>query len=186
MKVISLQGIESNGANSIHKVAGVCKEMGLKVQTIPYLLRIQKLYDRAVIDNIVKKIMAVYEPGDIIFAHSAGAMLTHHLIEWGANPPLIWFFNAALDRNITFPEKFTGQIINIYDRHDIVLFGAQLLPFNRIGAMGMMGYCGSYKNVVNLSFRHKHDNLDLGHGDYFEDEHLPQFSKLIKQTIKDI
>jgi hypothetical protein len=192
MKFIGLHGIYSNGEKSTSRVLNILSARGYNTTNVDYRMGLFTTYNDSKIKEIVDRVFDIYEDGDVIIAHSAGALITLRLLErlqlYARKIPIIWFLQGSLDRDARFPVDSYDRIYNVYDRHDIVLFLAQLLPGNNLGALGHFGYCGPSENVVNWRLRHDFelDEDAHGHGNVFDRGTIEVVVERIIESITEV
>lgn len=193
-KIIGLHGVRSNGSNSVDKLLSAVNHLDNEIQIVTnmeYSINVFETYHKKTIAKIVDQVLEIFEPGDHIVAHSAGALITWHLLQrlqiTKQKAGDIFFYNAALNTNIIFPPNTFRTIYNQCEPGDWVLFFAQLLPYNRMGQMGRVGYKNESTQPILDFYRDSDlDELDMNHGDYFKRTPLIREANRILTTITNV
>jgi len=187
MKYIGLHGILSKGNNSTDRILKLLDELDYTTMQFDYCISVFDLYYTKKLNKIVDMIESHYAEGDVIIAHSAGCVLTvllaNRLAKKGIEIPVVWFFNAAVNKNITLPSSI-GHLYNYRDMHDNVLLFTRLMQSKLVGDMGRVGYEGISKNVTDIHLRELLRNDFDNHGDLFDKKAVRKITyKIIIDTV---
>jgi hypothetical protein len=192
MNILGLHGVHSSGRRStdklLNEVHKQSPDIGI-VTNVDYDLSIFETYSKSKVATIVDSVYDVYQDGDVIVTHSAGAIVVHRLLaklkrNGRPAPQLIFMFNAALNTNIVFDPNSYGKIVNVCDTGDWALFFAQFLPFNDMGQMGRIGYKSNDPNKIKNIMNKDGEAQGLSHGDYFSDDQIERVASHVVRVIK--
>lgn len=174
-KIIGLHGVLTNGKASMKKQ--ILDELSYTHGWLTYhpsyfllpLLGYFSFFRRYYVNKVFRR----FSDGDHIIAHSAGCTITFWLLEelqkHNRKAGNIFFINAALDRDIKFPEHTYNKIYNFYEDDDFILYVSKLVPFHNYGTMGRSGYKGSSPNVTNFTdIVPNYSKTFLRHSDFFK------------------
>jgi hypothetical protein len=125
-----------------------------------------------------KKILEANKPGDILIAHSFGCLASVYAMQMGAKFDKVFFFGAAAEKDIDFPEGAFNTLYNIYSKDDPALWLGGHIPFHKFGYLGKEGYTGKDANVVNI------DASGNSHNSYSTPEHICDWVSFIEKALK--
>jgi hypothetical protein len=141
-KVLLVPGINTDGADNVHRLGAPLSDLGLEV--VPVTYRTARWYSaRWRRKSIAHTLLGLYDPGDSIVAHSFGCLVTYTAMEMGAEFGRVVFLSAAMERDARFPCHGMTKLLNLYNPHDRALTVGSMLPFGHpFGPMGRDGYAG--------------------------------------------
>jgi len=134
-------------------------------------------YFNSAVDRRAMAIVKVAQPGDIVIAHSFGCYATVRAMQKGASFDKVFFFAAACEPDIDIPDGAFGTLYNIHSPDDRALKLGRSLPGHVFGALGMTGYTGSNKRVINIEAK------GYDHNDYVTPRHLCHWTNFIESRI---
>jgi hypothetical protein len=124
-----------------------------------------------------KKIKEANKEGDILVAHSFGCLASTEAMKQGAKFDKVFFFGAACECDIEFPEGAFNKLYNIHSDEDWALKIGIKLPLHKFGGLGLKGYKGTDPRVENVSVK------GLGHNDYVTPRYLCEWVRFIDERI---
>lgn len=173
-KIIGIHGIFTNGKRNFcdRLFKHLTKTYNLQTSKPSYILLPLLGYFKFFRDLYVRIILKDFNDGDHIVAHSAGCTITlwtlQELAKTGRKAGHIWFLNAALDTDITFPSNTYIKIHNYHEPKDIIINFSNHLPKHPFGRMGRDGYNGYSANVFNyVNIVPRYQKSLLNHGSFF-------------------
>jgi len=183
MKVLLVNGIYSTGEQSVWKLGYELKQYGYEVTPVVYPMathwssrwKKRQLQDAEHFANH-------YEEGDAVIAHSYGCLITWRAMEIGARFSSIFYFSAAMPRNVYFPPTGMHELYNIYHPRDWVLKLGALMPLSWFGKLGYEGYHGMDPRVENVSAKIS-GRETKSHGRYFDDASVGFWASYVHQCI---
>lgn len=131
---------------------------------------------------IERRAMAVAEanksPSDCVLAHSAGCEISRRAMLKGAKFDKVFFFGAAVEDLAQFPSDAFNVLYNFYSEDDFALKVGEALPFDHpFGGMGLTGYAGDDKRIVNVKC------AGMGHNDYSKEPYLTRYSAKVQRLL---
>ncbi len=189
MKIIGLQGVYSDGHKNIGRLLHLLEQHNYKTYHKQYTLTIPETFCENEINDILDDIEPLVETGDVLLGHSAGCLLICKLLERlklrGVTIPVVWFFNAGVDRDRSLPDN-VSMLYNVVDPSDGVIAAAGILPYSELGSMGQKGYAGPNSNVIDISYEYDKQTTPLNHGEFFDSQIIGLPIEQILQSIASI
>lgn len=127
--------------------------------------------------RVAKKIIAQAKPDDCIVAHSFGCLATIEAFNMGLQVDKVFFFGAAAEKDVEFPDDAFTWLYNIHSDADTALSLGEKLPFHKFGTLGRDGYTGTCYKVRNVSVK------GLDHNDYVTPRWLCHWVRFIKERV---
>ena len=144
----------------------------------PRMWAVLAYFDKA-IQRRADKIIELYQPGDVLIAHSFGCLASIYAMR--KRPDMrfskVFFFGAAAEVDEYIPDCFQ-VLYNIHSEADSALFIGNKLPFHRFGYLGRDGYKGDNPRVLNIHAP------GMDHNDYVTPKHLCEWGKFIEDRIR--
>jgi esterase/lipase superfamily enzyme len=148
-------------------------------------------YDKERVIEAELALHKILDDGDSILAHSFGAVLTIDLLNHMENGFLpkkklknIYLFNPAIDKDAHIPTRQIKNMYVFYEPCDRMLKLATLMPFNKLGELGRVGYKGRSKKIHNMQIRKLGDSW-TNHSDAFREPNLNMYVKMISKLEKE-
>ena len=113
-----------------------------------------------------------------VLAHSFGCLGTIQAMRRGLELRHVWFFGAAVDRDIDLRGLRFRSLTNVCNKSDLALQSANIFRFGHpMGKLGRDGYSGPSDPRIENSFWSGYDQEGADddwkdHSDYFRGEHL--------------
>jgi hypothetical protein len=122
--------------------------------------------------------------GDHIICHSAGALLWHESITFGAKWGKCFVFGgAATSDSFPYPDDAFESADIFYNPEDKALLLGSLLPYHPFGKLGRKGYVGPKdKRIKNHAMLHS-EFFNLEHSHYFDEFHQPRTYRHVSTTL---
>lgn len=142
-------------------------------------------YFNSPIERRAQAIIDASEDGDHVVAHSFGCLATLKAMEKGRKFGKVFFFAPACEVRIKIPKTGCEALYVIHSKTDRALMlgekflpeGRWFLPNHPFGRLGLDGYRGRDKRVVNVNA----DGMD--HCQYVEPEHLWKWREFIFEKL---
>lgn len=181
MHIIGVNGIwnKKAGTNSFTDKLLVClRLLGHKtVDAEIEPMRARWAYFQSAIDKRAEVLVRIHVPGDVLIAHSFGCLASHRAMEMGAKFSKVFFFGAAAEDDIVFPDGAFEKLYNVYSPDDWTLWLGARLPWHPFGDLGRTGYKGTNKLVNNVKAdKHRHNT-------HVEWKYIEQWARFIDREI---
>lgn len=144
--------------------------------------------------EVVQELYPLIGPDDVLVGHSNGALIIWRLIQAGARPKAVILFNAALRRDVVFPEDV--PVLNMHSRFDwIVQLGriwSRLITKTGIrrhgwGAAGRYGFTKKQVNVTNFDMGDRfYTHQVKGHSDALKPPKVEFWGRFAANWLKRI
>ncbi len=133
--------------------------------------------------GIAEKMLPRIGVGDIIVAHSNGAVITKLLLEKGAKLSGVVLLDPALDRDTAMP-KVVDWVHVYHSPSDMWVWIAKWIPNHPWGDQGMVGFTGSDSRYTNISTQKRMLSF-TDHSDYWDDDEIASWCSLIARNTRD-
>lgn len=181
MKVLGVNGIynASWGRDSFtDRILAELHARGRRVHDVAYpWLTWGLAYFDAAKRARAQRIIDAHARGDAVVAHSAGCLLTLWAMRMGARFGAVFFFGAACESNIEIPAGACLRLYNVHSAADRALARGARIPRHEFGRLGLDGYKGKDKRVVNVPAE------GLGHHDHVKPGQLCRWSSFVDEAL---
>jgi len=124
-----------------------------------------------------KRVLREHRPGDVVVAHSRGALLTYQALRAGARFSQVFLFAPAMEADLPWPRN-VNQVWVIHNPTDPALWVGRWLRRHPFGDLGRTGYAGP----VDPRIRSKAVEYP-GHSDYFAPGHVAYWARFVHERI---
>lgn len=134
-------------------------------------------------NGIAEKMLPRIGEGDIIVAHSNGAVITKLLLEKGAKLSGVVLLDPALDRDTAMPAGVDW--VHVYHAPgDMWVWIAKWIPNHPWGDQGMVGFTGSDPRYTNFSSGKKIPSLFV-HSDFWDSDEATRWCSFVAKNTMD-
>ena len=184
MKILTINGIRTNGGSSTDKIGGCLSRSGFEVLDVNYpkvniFTARSRKRQLSNAQNLVNKAC----DGDVLIAHSYGCLLALRAMELGAKFSHVFLFAPAMNVDFTFPYLGMENCTVIYNKTDKAIKMGNWLWFHDFGKMGSQGYKGAPDpRIINMEDE-KGIKGDRNHSHYFNNENIDSWVEFIRSKI---
>ena len=185
MKILTINGIRTDGSASTDKLGGELSRLGFDVVDVNYpRVNIFTARSRKRQYKNAKHLVNKSHKGDILIAHSYGCLLALRAMELGAQFSHVFFFAPAMNRDFIFPYLGMKNLTVIHNHTDQAIKMGNWLWFHDFGKMGSLGYNGApdprIANILDSKGREGKRN----HSHYFNDTNIKYWTNFIRDKIQ--
>lgn len=185
MKILTINGIRTDGSTSTDRLGRKLSEQGYRTFDVNYpRVSIFTARSRKRQLKNAKILKDSSNDGDVLIAHSYGCLLALRAMELGAKFSHVFLFAPAMNVDFTFPYLGMTQLKVIHNPTDQAIKMGNWLWFHDFGKMGRLGYKGPPDPRITNILDKNGKKGARNHSHYFNKDNIDAWARFIINNIK--